>query len=104
MEYKSTDNKKQVIVTAAYPVDKKVSSGKDFEVMEFPGIPSAAVAVHRGSKSTTSSWNELRRFAAEKGYKDKGIYREYYIVNYPNPQEQWSTQLQLPLEANLRNE
>lgn len=68
--------------------------------MEFPGIQSAAVAVHRGSKSTTSSWNELHRFVAGQGYKNKGIYREYYIVNAPNPPEQWSTELQLSLEEN----
>lgn len=67
MEQKDTGNKKQVIVTAAYPVDRNITSGKDFEVMEFPAIQSAAVTVHRGSKSTTSSWNELRRFAARQG-------------------------------------
>ena len=93
MEYKNTGSKKQVMITAAYPVDRNITSGKDFEVMEFPAIQSAAVMVHRGSKGTASSWNELRRFAAGQGYKDKGVYREYYIVSFPNPPEQWTTEL-----------
>ncbi len=66
--------------------------------MEFSSVPLAAVGVHRGSKNTTSSWNKLRHFAAEQGYKHKEVYREYYIVNAPNPSEQWTTELQLPLQ------
>lgn len=83
MEQNDTGSKRQVMITAAYPVDRDVVSGKGFEVMEFPAIQSAAVTVHRGSKSTTSSWNGLRRFAAAQGCKDTGVYREHYIVSPP---------------------
>lgn len=97
MEQKKIEGKNKVLVTAAFPVDRNVALAKGFVLKELPGIRSAATVVHRGSKSTASSWSVLCRFASENGYKDKGIYREYYIVSAPNPADQWATELQLPL-------
>ncbi|MDE6619685.1 MAG: M20/M25/M40 family metallo-hydrolase [Lachnospiraceae bacterium] len=97
MEQKKIEGKNKVLVTAAFPVDRNVDSAKGFELKELPEIRTAAAVVHRGSKSTASSWSALCRFASENGYKDKGIYRENYIVSAPNPANQWATELQLPL-------
>lgn len=91
-------SKNKVMITGAYPIDRNVVSGNGFEIKELAGINTAAITVHRGSKGTASAWSSLRRFAAEQGYKDIGVYREYYTISAPNPSEQWATELQLPLK------
>lgn len=97
IEEKKVDGKRCIDVTVAFLVGKDVKSTEFFDVMEFPGTM-AAVDVHYGNGSTSSSWSNLCNFTLEKGYKNYGTYREYYIVSTPNPAEFWTTELQLPLK------
>ncbi|MCY8979234.1 M20/M25/M40 family metallo-hydrolase [Bacillus halotolerans] len=84
----------ELIVAAAFSVGPEVVSGDGFEVVELPGFESAATRVHRGSESTDAAWNRLRRWISKQGYRPKEVYREFYIVAEPNPQELWATELQ----------
>ncbi|WP_171056252.1 M20/M25/M40 family metallo-hydrolase [Paenibacillus sinopodophylli] len=84
----------ELIVAAAYPVGPEVVSGDGFEVVELPGFESAVTTVHRGSETTDSTWNKLRRWISRQGYRPQEVYREFYIVAQPNPRELWATELQ----------
>ncbi|MEK4288691.1 hypothetical protein BSK59_03160 [Paenibacillus odorifer] len=83
-----------LIVTAAFPVGPEVVSGDGFEVVVLSGVEAAVTTVHRGSESTAATWNNLRRWISREGYRPQEVYREFYIVAQPNPQELWATELQ----------
>lgn len=99
MKPKKIGGKSRIEVTVAFPIDRHVTVSDGLEIKEFSNIESAAVTVHRGTNDTSKSWNALCKWASENGYKNCGIYREYYIVSAPNPQEFWTTELQLPISG-----
>ncbi|MBB2914203.1 DNA-binding transcriptional MerR regulator/effector-binding domain-containing protein [Streptosporangium becharense] len=87
-----------VIVTAGFPVGPDVVSGDGFEVVELPAVESAATTVHRGSMATIGgTWEALHQWTAEQGYGPDEVCREFYLVAEPDPQENWVTELQLPI-------
>lgn len=98
MEQEKVKGKSQVKITVAFPVERTVVASGGVETMEIPSEESVAVMVCRGEQDTTKSWSQLTRWASKQGYKNKGIYREYYVVNEPNPQRLWITELQFPLK------
>lgn len=88
---------KCVEVTAAVPVDRKITAITGLDVRELPEI-CAAAAPHYGAGSTSKTWSNLRRFVSSQGRKPARIYREIYLVSPPNPANTWITELQLPLK------
>lgn len=85
----------QVDVTVAYPITKnvvpkgvKVKDTLESRVAQIP---------HYGDKYATKAWAKLQRSIKDKGEQKVGEYREVYLINAPEPPENWLTLLQLPL-------
>ena len=68
------------------------------ELVELPTIDSAATLVHDGVMAEIgASYQRLGVWIEENGYRTDGTAREVYLVSHPEPQQNWVTELQMPV-------
>jgi DNA-binding transcriptional MerR regulator len=78
--------------------DRAVPDGVD--LVDLPALDAAAVLVHRGAPATIGgSYQRLAVWLEENGYRTDGTAREVYLVSVPEPQEDWVTEIQMPVVA-----
>jgi DNA-binding transcriptional MerR regulator/effector-binding domain-containing protein len=70
------------------------------ELVELPGLDAAATVVHHGAMATVAgTYQRLAVWIEENGYRTDGTAREVYLVSLPEPQENWVTEIQMPVAA-----
>ncbi len=70
------------------------------ELVELPGLDAAATVVHHGAMATIAgTYQRLAVWIEENGYRTDGTAREVYLVSMPEPQENWVTEIQMPVAA-----
>lgn len=67
-------------------------------IVELPGIPRAATLVHVGAMDEiVAGYAALGTWIEEHGYRTDGTAREVYLVAHPLPQQDWQTEIQMPI-------
>ena len=75
------------------------AAASGFAVTELPGAADAATLVHHGAMaSIDESWRALGEWVEQNGYRATGLFREVYLQSMPLPQDEWVTELQMPVE------
>jgi DNA-binding transcriptional MerR regulator len=87
---------------AGFTVTEGATPGDDvpdgIELVELPAIEHAATLVHHGVMAEIgASYQRLAVWIEENGYRTDGTAREVYLVSHPEPQENWDTELQMPV-------
>lgn len=87
-----------VLVHAAMPVAAGTEAGEHgLEVVDLPGIESAATIVHRGAMDgVIGSIQKLAHWIDTNGYRSAGYNRELYLECPENPAD-WVSELQEPV-------
>lgn len=68
------------------------------ELVALPAFEAAATLVHRGTMAGIGeSYQRLAVWIEENGYRTDGTAREVYLVSHPEPQENWVTEIQMPV-------
>jgi DNA-binding transcriptional MerR regulator len=68
------------------------------EIIDLPGLDAVAALVHRGVMADIGgSYQRLAVWIEENGYRTDGTAREVYLVGHPEPQENWVTEIQMPV-------
>jgi DNA-binding transcriptional MerR regulator len=76
--------------------DGAVPGGVD--LVDLPALDVAATLVHRGAPATIEgSYQHLAVWIEENGYRTDGTAREVYLVSVPEPQQNWVTEIQMPV-------
>lgn len=87
----------RLTVTAACPVGGDVAVDS-LQITELDGIEQAACYVHHGTMVTIDEgYQILATWIEDNGYRTDGTAREVYLVTYPEPEERWQTELQMPV-------
>jgi DNA-binding transcriptional MerR regulator len=87
-----------VLVTAGFVVPAGTGDLEGLTVRELPGIPEAAVTVHRGEVTgIDGSWSALMAWSEENGWALDGVCREIYWTPGDRPQAEWVTDLVQPV-------
>lgn len=88
-----------ITVHAGLPVAADVRAVKDAQIVDLPGLDSAATLVHRGPMDDVlTSAQALARWIDANGYRSTGYARELSLA-CPDDQAQWVTELQEPVVA-----
>jgi DNA-binding transcriptional MerR regulator/effector-binding domain-containing protein len=67
-------------------------------IVELPGIARAATLLHVGvMDEIITSYAALGTWIEEHGYRTDGTAREVYLTTYPLPQQEWRTEIQMPI-------
>ena len=70
------------------------------DLVDLPALDAAATLVHCGVMATIEgSYQRLAVWIEENGYRTDGTAREVYLVSVPEPQEDWVTEIQIPVTA-----
>lgn len=76
--------------------DPAVPDGVD--LVDLPALDAAATLVHRGAPAAIGgSYQRLAVWIEENGYRTDGTAREVYRVSVPEPEEDWVTEIQMPV-------
>jgi DNA-binding transcriptional MerR regulator len=68
------------------------------ELVDLPALDAAATVVHHGAMATIGgTYQRLAVWIEENGYRTDGTAREVYLVSVPEPQENWVTEIQMPV-------
>ncbi|MFC4588810.1 MerR family transcriptional regulator [Sphaerisporangium corydalis] len=90
-----TGDGQAVLVHAAVEVARDTGPGREFDVLDLPGIESAATIVHRGPMDEADrSMQILARWIDDNGYKPLGYAREVCLQMNENPAN-WVHEFQL---------
>jgi len=70
----------------------------EVSIVELPGIARAATLLHVGvMDEIVASYAALGTWIEEHGYRTDGTAREVYLVAHPLPQQEWQTEIQMPI-------
>ena len=84
-------------ITVGCPVAGEVGEGT-LRMVELPAVPEAACYLHQGTMaSIDEGYQTLATWIEDQGYRTDGTAREVYLVSYPEPEERWQTELQMPI-------
>ncbi|MCH5643863.1 MULTISPECIES: MerR family transcriptional regulator [unclassified Gordonia (in: high G+C Gram-positive bacteria)] len=84
-------------VTAACPVADGVSVD-GLESVTLPGVERAACHLHVGRMvDIGEGYQTLATWIEDNGYRTDGTAREVYLATHPEPEENWRTELQMPI-------
>ena len=84
-------------VTAGCPIPAGVTVD-GVEITELPGMDRAASYVHRGKMiNIGEAYQTLATWIEDNGYRTDGSAREVYVVSHPEPEEEWQTELLMPI-------
>lgn len=87
-----------VIVHAAVPVAAGRGTGREFSVVDLPGISRAATVIHHGSMDNVlAAGQALARWIDRNGYRSSGYLREL-TLEHSHDRDLWVTELQAPIE------
>lgn len=79
-------------------IDGAVPDG--VELVDLPALDVAATLVHHGPMSTVEGTiQRLAVWIEENGHRTDGTAREVYLVSMPEPQENWVTEIQMPVTS-----
>ena len=68
------------------------------EVLDLPALEAAATLTHRGVMADIGgSYQRLALWIEDNGYRTDGTAREVYLVSHPEPQQNWVTEIQMPV-------
>jgi DNA-binding transcriptional MerR regulator len=85
-----------VMVHAGIEVPAETGAGYDFDVVDLPGIASAATIVHRGAMDEAGrSFQILARWIDDNGYRPVGYAREVCLEFDPENPANWVHEFQL---------
>lgn len=98
--YDSTEDADSLQVHVSFMAEQPPQPGDGWEVVELPGVPTAAVLTHHGEMARIGdSWMRLTDQLTADGYRMTGPGREVYLESGPDlPQSEWVTELQAPVE------
>jgi DNA-binding transcriptional MerR regulator len=84
----------------SYPAEDTPVPGEGYEVVELPGVATAATLQHRGDMTGIGeSWSTLMQQIVADGYRIVGATREVYLeAEGHEPGPDWLTELQAPVE------
>jgi len=87
-----------VVVHAAAPVRVTGTAGYAFDIVDLPGIESAATIIHRGSMDNADqSMQILARWIDDNGFRMGGYAREVCLEFDPDDPDKWVHELQVAL-------
>ncbi|HEX5401495.1 MAG TPA: MerR family transcriptional regulator [Pseudonocardiaceae bacterium] len=87
-----------VLVHASAPVAADADAKYDFQIVDLPGIDTAAAILHHGSMdNVVPTGQELSMWVDTNGYRSTGYAREVYL-DCPPDMANWVTELQAPVE------
>lgn len=93
-EYRPTEDG-GLAIRVGFPVDGEVDS---LPTTELPALPEAASFRYAGVMAgIDEGYQTLVAWIEDQGYRTDGISREVYLVSYPEPEENWVTELQMPV-------
>lgn len=85
-------------VTACCPVGADTAEVDGLEFGELPGLDRVAAVRHGGPMAGVgAAYGALEGWVAEQGLATDGSAREVYLVSFPEPEERWQTEVQLPV-------
>lgn len=89
-----------LVVHVSYPAEATPVEGTGYDVVELPGVTTAATLQHRGDMSGIGeSWSTLMQQVVADGYRIVGATREVYLeADGHAPGPDWLTELQAPVE------
>ncbi|RII17826.1 Multidrug-efflux transporter 1 regulator [Streptomyces sp. YIM 130001] len=92
----------KLTVTAACPIGDDVTlDGVDISVLD--GHDEVAVHVHHGAMLTIGeAYQTLATWIEDNGYLTDGTAREVYLLGHPEPEQNWRTELQMPITRSAR--
>lgn len=98
--YEPGEGGDDLAVNVSYHAEPTPLPGDGYQVVELPGIETAATIVHRGDMSGIGdTWSALVDQLTGDGYRMTGPSREVYLkANGHIPQPDWVTELQVPVE------
>ncbi|MTE18010.1 MerR family transcriptional regulator [Streptomyces sp. TRM43335] len=86
-----------VVVHAGITVSAEPGEGRDFSIVDLPGIDRAATIVHRGPMDGVVATEQvLARWIDAAGHRSTGYARELYL-ECPEDTARWVTELQTPI-------
>lgn len=87
-------------VHVSYPAGDRPVPGDGYDVVELPGVATAATLQHRGDMTGIGeSWSALMEQIVADGYRIVGATREVYLeAEGHEPGPDWLTELQAPVE------
>lgn len=93
--YTSTDQG-GLQITVGCPVDYDPDTVA--ETIDLPALPEVASFVYEGPMTgIDEGYQTLATWIEEQGYRTDGTAREVYLVCYPEPEDHWRTELQMPI-------
>ncbi len=97
--YDDVEGSDELAVHVSFTADPVPQAGDGYAVVELPAVPLAAVLTHHGDMpSIGDSYSRLMNGLIEDGYRMVGPCREVYLdADDDLPQEQWVTELQVPV-------
>ena len=85
---------------AGFVLPDAADAPNGLEVVELPGLASAAVLEHHGCmEDIGGSYQRLAVWIEENGYRTDGSARERYLVSYPEPEDDWVTAIEMPVST-----
>ena len=88
-----------VIVRAGFTASPEDVAPDGVEKVELPRVELAATLVHHGVMARIGdSWMALMRWIDDEGYRPVGVPREVYLESEMGNEEDWVTELQVPVE------
>lgn len=98
--YEGVDESEALHVHVSFMAEQPPRPGEGFDVVELPGVTTAAVLTHYGEMSRIGdSWRRLTEQLVADGYRIAGPGREVYVKSGPGLlQTEWITELQSPVE------
>jgi DNA-binding transcriptional MerR regulator len=92
-----TTTKDGLDITVGCPVAGEVG-GDTVRMVELPAVAEAACYLHQGTMaSIDEGYQTLATWIEDQGYRTDGTAREVYLLSYPEPEEKWQTELQMPI-------
>lgn len=97
--YEATDDDR-IAVHVSYVAEPTPVAGDGYDVVELPGIPTAATLQHHGDMTGLGeTWARLAESLVADGYRIVGPTREVYLnADGHEPGPDWVTELQVPVE------
>ena len=95
----------EIAVHASYIAEAEPVAGDGYDVVELPGVETAATMMHHGDMTGIGeSWSRLMEALVADGYRVVGLAREVYLnADGHEPGPDWVTELQVPVEASAPN-
>lgn len=85
-------------VSACCPVGADTAAIDGLELVELPGLERVAALRHEGSMAGLgAAYGALASWVADQGLTTDGSAREVYLVSFPEPEDRWRTEVQLPV-------